>query len=48
MNQLQLEEKFNLKLAPIHRKIDDLADIVSNIGADIDNNERRIKRLELT
>lgn len=42
----KLEQKFDEKLSPIHKKIDDLAEIVSNIGGDIDDHERRIRRLE--
>jgi hypothetical protein len=41
-----LEEKLDEKLLPIHRKIDDLAEIVSNIGSDIDNHEHRLRRHE--
>ncbi|PID99452.1 hypothetical protein CSA80_01685 [Candidatus Saccharibacteria bacterium] len=50
----KLEEKFQEKLAPIHQKIDDLAEFVQNAIADsndanqeqLDDHEERITRLE--
>lgn len=52
--EIKLNQKFDEKLAPIHQKIDDLAEFVQNAIADsneanqeqLDDHEMRITRLE--